>query len=70
MKQPEGFIKEGEEHLVCMLKKCICGLKQLPRCWNMAIDSYLQELGFKPSTSDTCVYIYRRINFLHQYLCG
>ena len=26
MKQPEGFIKEGEEHLVCMLKKCICGL--------------------------------------------
>ena len=69
MKQPEGFIKEGEEHLVCMLKK-YCGLKQLPRCWNMAIDSYLQELGFKPSTSDTCIYVYRRINFLHQCLRG
>ena len=53
MKQPEGFVKEGEIHLVCMLKKCICGLKQSPRYWNMDIDSYLQELGFKPSTSDT-----------------
>ena len=52
MKQSEGFSKEGEEHLVCKLKKSIYGLKQSPRCWNMALDSYLRELGFKQSTSD------------------
>ncbi|CAL2257480.1 unnamed protein product [Prunus armeniaca] len=28
MKQPEGFIQEGRENLVCKLKKSIYGLKQ------------------------------------------
>ena len=36
MKQPAGYIAEGEEHLVCMLKRSIYGLKQSPRCWNSA----------------------------------
>ena len=26
--QPEGFIEPGKEHLVCRLKRSICGLKQ------------------------------------------
>ena len=34
MKQPEGFISKGQEHLVCRLKRSIYGLKQTPRCWN------------------------------------
>ena len=29
--QPEGFVKKGEEHLVCRLKKALYGLKQAPR---------------------------------------
>ncbi len=28
IEQPVGFIKKGEDHLVCRLKKSICGLKQ------------------------------------------
>ena len=57
--EAEGFIKEGEEYLVCKLKKSIYGVKQSLRYWNTAIDSYLHELGFKPSTSDTCIYVCR-----------
>ena len=32
MKQPEGFVVQGQEHLVCKLKKSIYGLKQSSRC--------------------------------------
>ena len=46
MRQPEGFIAEGEEHLVCKLKRSLYGLKQSPRCWNATLDEYLKELGF------------------------
>ncbi len=31
MQQPDGYIKPGEEHLVCKLKKSLYGLKQSPR---------------------------------------
>ena len=37
MRQPEGFVKKGEEHLVCRLNRSIYGLKQSPRCWNHAL---------------------------------
>ena len=32
MEQPEGYIRPGEESLVCKLKKSIYGLKQSPCC--------------------------------------
>ena len=57
MKQPRGFVTEGEEHLVCKLKKSIYGLKQSPRCWNYALDTYLKEMVFVQSTSDPCIYV-------------
>lgn len=56
MKQPKGFVTEGQEHLVCRLKKSLYGLKQSPRCWNRALDSQLKTMGFKQSASDPCVY--------------
>ncbi len=56
MRQPEGFEKAGSENLVCRLKKSIYGLKQSPRCWNVTLDSYLQEIGFKQSKYDPCIY--------------
>lgn len=34
MDQPPGYIKKGEENLVCKLKRSIYGLKQSSRCWN------------------------------------
>ncbi len=33
MEQPEGFAKQGHEHLVCKLLKALYGLKQAPRLW-------------------------------------
>ena len=44
MKQPEGFVREGKENLVCHLKKSIYGLKQSPRCWNIALDDHLKKI--------------------------
>ena len=56
MKQPEGFIEGGQEHLVCRLKRSIYGFKQSPRCWNTALDVQLKAMGFALSTSDPCIY--------------
>ena len=56
MKQPEGFVVKGQEHLVCKLKKSIYGLRQSPRCWNMALHDHLCNIGFKQSASDPCIY--------------
>ena len=57
MKQPVGHVKEGEEHLVCRLRKSIYRLKQSSRCWNIALDSHLRKMGFAQSKSDPCIYI-------------
>ena len=42
MKQPEGFIVQGKQNLVCKLKHSIYELKQSPRCWNATIDQQLK----------------------------
>ena len=57
MKQPEGFVKRGQEQKVCKLKRSIYGLRQSPRCWNFALDSQLKKMGFQQTTSDPCLYI-------------
>ena len=56
MKQPEGFATKGKKHLVCMLKKSIYGLKQSPRCWNVALDDHLCDIEFTQSTSYPYIY--------------
>ena len=60
MKQPEGFVAQGQENLVCRLKKSIYGLKQSPRCWNQALNAQLKEIGFKQSSNDPCIYLHNR----------
>ena len=56
MKQPEGYAKPGEEHLVCKLSKSIYGLKQSPRCWNTALHAHLEKMNFQQLHSDPCIY--------------
>ena len=57
MRQPKGFIRSGEENLVCKLSKSIYGLKQSPRCWNSTLDAQLGKMGFKQTKSDPCIYV-------------
>ena len=37
MRQPEGYVQPGKEHLVCKLEKSLYGLKQSVRCWNRVL---------------------------------
>ena len=57
MKQPEGFIQAGSEHLVCKLKKSIYGLKQASRQWYKKFDSVISSFGFTENLVDECVYL-------------
>ena len=57
MQQPEGFVVDGLEELVCKLNRSLYGLKQCPRCWNTTLDVHLKKLGFLESNSDPCIYI-------------
>ncbi len=59
MKQPEGFTFPGKEHLVCLLKKSVNGLKQALRLWYERFDKILGRMGFQPSRADRCVYVKR-----------
>ncbi|KAJ0862094.1 putative RNA-directed DNA polymerase [Helianthus annuus] len=57
MKQPEGFEPEGQEHLVCKLKKSIYGLKQASRQWYLKFDEVMKKQGFMKNQVDQCTYL-------------
>ena len=55
--QPEGFIEEGKEDKVYLLKKALYGLKQAPRAWYNKGDSYLTRQGFRRSVNEATLYV-------------
>jgi hypothetical protein len=58
MKQPEGYVRKGEESLVCKLKKSLYGLKQAPRQWNKKFTEFLTEkLGFFKCQKEFSTYV-------------
>ena len=57
MVQPDGFVENGKEHLVCRLKKSIYGLKQASRQWYLKFDQVVTSFGFKENASDQCIYL-------------
>lgn len=71
--QPPGFEIEGEEHIVCLLKERLYGIKQAARTWNQAMHGvyqadprlYSKVFGdqnvFVPHIPYTYTYIYLHI---------
>ncbi|CAL5401670.1 unnamed protein product [Camellia sinensis] len=57
VEQLEGFVMQGHEDKVYLLKKTLYGLKQAPRAWYSRIDSHLLSLGFVKSLSEFTLYV-------------
>ena len=56
MMQPDGFIIESQEHMVCKLHKSIYGLKQASRSWNKRFDKVIKSFGLDQKEEEPCVY--------------
>ena len=56
MRQPDGFIEKGKEHMLCKLKRSIYGLKQASRAWNTCFDTAVKSFGFGQCLDESCVY--------------
>lgn len=54
--QPDGYKKEGKEHLVYKLRKALYGLRQAPRAWYAKLNQCLTDLGFKRCPYENAVY--------------
>lgn len=58
MELPEGFRRQGEQK-VCKLLKCLYGLKQVFRQWNIKLTEALLKAGFKLSHHDYSLFTLR-----------
>ena len=56
MRQPEGFIADGQQHLVCKLNKGIYGLRQSGHVWHRTLRTGLEKLGFITGEADATVF--------------
>lgn len=57
--QPEGFVKEGKEHLVSQLIKALYGFRQIPHAWYEKLNRCLKSLGFVKCPYEHAVYTRR-----------
>nr|ABB47331.1 retrotransposon protein, putative, Ty1-copia subclass [Oryza sativa Japonica Group] len=56
MDQPDGYVLESQEGMVCKLLKSLYGLKQAPKQWHEKFDNTLTSAGFVVNEADKCVY--------------
>ena len=59
MKQPPGFVAQGEDGKVCRLQRSLYGLKQSPRAWFDRFSSVVQKFGLHQSRCDHSVFYQR-----------
>ena len=65
--QPEGFVMNGKENLVCKLNRAIYGLKQAARQWNTKLDEVLTSMNLTQTPSEPCIY---KHNTIHNLMVG
>jgi hypothetical protein len=56
MDQPDGFIANGQECMVCKLLKSLYGLKQAPKQWHEKFNRALTYANFVVNEAKICVY--------------
>ena len=56
VEQPEGCVKDGNEHKVYKLNKALYGLKQASREWFKHLHTFLIQLGCKQGEADPTMY--------------
>ena len=56
IKQPPGFVAQGESGLVCKLRRSLYGLKQSPRAWFSRFSSVVKEFSMIRSAADHSVF--------------
>ncbi|KAM9891642.1 hypothetical protein OXX69_012246, partial [Metschnikowia pulcherrima] len=52
IRQPEGYVVEGKEHLVYRLNRSLYGLKQSPRVWHETVRQEIEKIDFKQSKAE------------------
>jgi hypothetical protein len=57
MEQPQGFLHQRGEHLMCKLHKFLYGLKQSQWAWNQKLDAFLKNIEFMKSEANPSVYV-------------
>lgn len=68
MVQPLGFVDKDNPHHICKLSKTNCGLKQAPRAWFNELSAFLFKYGFKNTTTDALLFVYKIGNDILYFL--
>lgn len=63
-KTNEMLTKLKCKNTVCRLQEVIYGLRQAGRQWHLKLDNKLRKLRLMPTSSDPCVYIARRGDYI------
>jgi hypothetical protein len=58
IKQPQGYVVQGQERKVCVLDGALYGLRQSAREWYLTIDHTLRSPGLSRSSSDSNLYFF------------
>ena len=56
MRQPEGFVIDGKEDHICLLRKSLYGLKQSPRQWYKRFHTFMVTNSYFRSQRESCIY--------------